>query len=180
MVPPVQRAGGEPALAPHAVLLYAEWVDGEEERPAPVVEGVEVDRDPVVGVEVVAIGDGRADATRLLVVRDDAEVDRVRRVPDQHLGALLGRPAVDRLVLVEAIEDGRLPPDRLVQLAVHLDRGFNARHVGGVRRDSSVLRCLAQQQEKRYVHGADNLTPHGRAGTSGRGRMGGWADSRIE
>ena len=114
------------ALAPDAVALGAQRVHAEEEGAAAVVEGVDVDDDVVVVVDVVAVGHGGADRGRQPVVGHDAEVDRVRRVPDQDLGLLLGGPAVHRLVLPEAAEPGGLGPGGLVEHAVDLRRRLRA------------------------------------------------------
>src|SRR4030095_2929774 len=59
--------------------------------------------------------------------RTDAEVDRCRRIPDQHLRRVGGRLAVDRLELREAREDRRLGPCWLAQLAIHGDVRLDAR-----------------------------------------------------
>ena len=53
------------ALAPDAVALGAERVHPEEEGAAAVVEGVEVEDDVVVVVDVVAVGHGGADRGRV-------------------------------------------------------------------------------------------------------------------
>ena len=120
------------ALAPHAVALGAERIHGEEEGAAAVVEGVEVEDDVVVVVEVVAVGHGGADGGGDAVVGDDAEVDRVGGVPDEDLGPLLRGAAVHRLVLPEAGEAGGLGPGGLVEDAVHPDLGrLDARDLGG-------------------------------------------------
>ena len=104
LVEPHEVAGAAGALGLDAVLLDAERVDREEERAAAVVERVEEDRDRVIPVEVVAVGDRGPDRLGLAVGGDDAEVDRLRRVPDQHFGLFLGRPAVHRLLLPEPAE----------------------------------------------------------------------------
>ena len=57
------------ALASHPVGLDTQRVDGEEECAAPVVEGVEVEDDVVVVVDVVPVGDGGTDGGRVPVVR---------------------------------------------------------------------------------------------------------------
>ena len=66
------------------------------------------------------------------VVGDDAEVDRVGRVPDQDLGPLLRGPAVHRLVLPEAGEPGGLGPDGLVEDAVHPHLDASIRGISAV------------------------------------------------
>jgi len=68
--------------------------------------------------DVVAVGAGGADHVTVDFARADAEPDGVRRVPDQDLGRLFGRAAIDRLVLGEAGEPRRVAPDVLVELAV--------------------------------------------------------------
>ena len=111
-------AGVEAAFRLDAVLLHAERVDAEDERAPPVVEGVEVDAHPVVVADVVALGHGGAHRARHRVVREDADVERVRGEPDEHLGPLARRPAVCRLVLREPAEARGLQPRRLVEAAV--------------------------------------------------------------
>ena len=142
------------ALAPHAVALDAQRVHAEEEGPAAVVEGVDVEDDVVVVVDVVAVGHGGPDRGRTAVVGDDAEVDRVRRVPHQDLGLLLGGPAVHRLVLPEAGEPGGLGPGGLVEHAVDLHGGFEPRHLRGGRAlpldDGAGNGGLDQQQQREH------------------------------
>lgn len=121
------------ALAANAVGLGAQRVHPKEERSAAVVERVEVDHDMVVVVDVVAVGYGCADGGRIPVVGDDAEVDRIRRVPDQHLGLLLGRSTVDGLVLPEPGEAGRLRPRWFIEIPVDLDGHFQAGNLRGWR-----------------------------------------------
>ena len=88
------------------------------------------------------------------VVGDDAEVNRVRRVPDQHLGPLLRGPAVHRLVLPEAGEPGGLGPDRLVEHAVDPDRRLQPGDLGGGRAlpldDGTGYGGLEQQQQREH------------------------------
>ena len=142
------------ALAPHAVALHAERIDAEEEGAAAVVEGVEVEDDVVLVVDVVPVGDGGADGGRAPVVGDDAEVDRVGRIPHQDLGLLLRGAAVHRLVLPEAGEPRGLGPHRLVEHAVDPDRRFQPRDLGGGRALSLDDRAggggLEQQQSREH------------------------------
>jgi len=45
--------------------LDAVWVDVESEQRLLVVEGVDVQADPVVGPDIVTLSDGRLDGTRV-------------------------------------------------------------------------------------------------------------------
>ena len=147
------RRPGVHAVAPHAVLLHAERVDGEQQCAAVVEIGVEQDVDAVVAVDVVAVGEGGAHHRAVGLEGADAEVDRVGRVPDEHLGGIRGGTRVRRAVLGEAGQDRGLPPHRLVQAAVDRDGGVDARRmdveparaavVGG----TGVARRLQQQEE---------------------------------
>src|SRR5919108_844728 len=64
-------------------------------------------------------------------MRDDAEVNRLWRVPDQDFGLLLGWPTIDRLILPESSKPGGPGPDRLIQLAVYLDSGLETGDLRG-------------------------------------------------
>ena len=92
------RAGAH-AVAPHAVLLHAEGIDREQQG-APVIEiGIEQDLDPVVGVDVVAVGEGGAHHVAVRLERADAEPDGIGGIPHQHFGRVLGGAAVHGAVL---------------------------------------------------------------------------------
>jgi hypothetical protein len=86
------------AFREHAVRLHAQRVHHERERATPVVEGVEQDRDVVVGAYAVAVGKRRVHRA-VPLVGTDAEVDCVLGVPDQHLGRVVCRQPIDRTVL---------------------------------------------------------------------------------
>jgi hypothetical protein len=107
------------ALGAHAVQLHAQRVHAEKERAAPVTERVQEDDDVVVAADVVSVRARGADELRLRVVRDDAEVDGVRRVPDADLRPLHGGPPVRRLVLREPADDRGPGPHVFLQHAVH-------------------------------------------------------------
>ncbi|OLC98218.1 MAG: hypothetical protein AUJ00_00045 [Gemmatimonadetes bacterium 13_1_40CM_3_70_6] len=121
------RRAGVHAVAPHAVLLDAERVHGEEQGTAVVVVGVEQDVDAVVAVDVVAVGERRAHHGAVRLEGAHAEVDRVGRVPDEHLRRVGGGARVHRPVFGEAGEHRGLLPHRLVEAAVDRDRGVDAR-----------------------------------------------------
>src|SRR5205085_447293 len=115
------------AVAPDAVFLYAERIHREHRGTAVIEVGVEQDGDVVVGVDVVAVGEGGAHRVAVALERADAEVDRVGRVPHQHLGRILGGAPVHGAVLRESREAGGPAPHRLVQHAVDLHLGLEAR-----------------------------------------------------
>ncbi len=81
----------------------------------------------VLAPDRVAIRVRRADGVGLAVVGEDAEVDGVGRVPDEHLGPLHGRAAVRRFELREAGEPHGLGPGGFIQHAVDDGRGLDAR-----------------------------------------------------
>ena len=111
--------GGLESVTPHAVLLNTERIDREEERAAVVVIGVEEDLDAVVGVDVVPIGQRGSHDLAVRLVGADSEVDRIGRVPDQHLGRICRGPPVHGAILRESDEPRSAQPDRLVEHAVH-------------------------------------------------------------
>ena len=124
---PDVRSGNEPAsFALRAVGLDAERVDDENEGAIELVEGIEVDLDVVVGADAVAVGERRGNGSAWRE-RAQAEVDRVRGVPDPHFGGVGRRTFVDGGVEREAGEQRRLAPDRLVESAVDRDDGFDFR-----------------------------------------------------
>jgi len=147
------RGAGVLSLAADAVLLYAERVHGEQQRAAVVGVGVEQQLDLIVALDVVAVGQGGAHHRAVRLERPDAEVDRVGRVPDQHLGRILGGAAVGGKVLRESGEPRRLAPDRLVQLAIHPDGRLDAwdgdvELAGAATIDGGGCRyCLKYQQQ---------------------------------
>src|SRR4030095_13184316 len=97
-----------------------------------IVERVEVDRDAVFVAEVVAVGDGGTDGRRVLRVGDDPEINRIRRIKDARLGALLGGSAGGGWVLMEAGQPRGLGPGRLTQRPIDRDGGTrDSRNVNG-------------------------------------------------
>src|SRR5205823_12673562 len=107
----------------HAILLHAERVDREQERAAPIVEGVQEDLDLVVGVDVVAVGERRADDATMRLVCANPEVNRVRSVECEHVRAVLRRPAIDGAVLRKTGQQRRLLPRRFVEQTVDVHGG---------------------------------------------------------
>ncbi len=142
-----EEVDGRPRrVAQRAVGLHAERVHAEDQRLAPVVEGVEQDLDVVVAGDLVAIGERGAHAGRVLVGAD-AEVDGRRRVPDQHRGRVVGRPVVVGEVLREATQHRGPRPDRLVESTVHGDDGVaDPRHGHGRGRGDDRAHRHASQQ----------------------------------
>jgi len=117
------RAADEPAggdvgtLDQRAVALHAERIHREHEHLFRVVKCAQQDLDVVVAEDLVPVGKGHG-RTAVRLVRADAEVDRVGRVPDQHLGGIGGGHAVVRGVLRETGQDGGMRPDRVRQIAI--------------------------------------------------------------
>ena len=121
------RAGNEPAaFALRPVGLNAERVDDEHERAIALGERVEVDLDVVVGADVIAVGERRADR-RVRLEGANAEVDRVGRIPDEDFGGVGRRLMVDGLIDREAGEQRRAAPDGFVEDAVDLRVGGDSR-----------------------------------------------------
>ena len=128
-----------------AVLLDAERVDAEEEGLAPVVEGVEEELDVVVALDPVAVGERGVDRSGG-VEGPDAEVDARRRIPDQDLGGVGGRPLVHGLVLGEAGEHRGGEPRGLVQEPVDVGVLLQARH------GDLGLACEPGVRRLRFLH----------------------------
>ena len=98
------RSGNETTgLALRAIGLHAERIDAEHQRAIAFVEGVEVDLDVVVGSDAVAIGERRCHGS-VRLVGANAEVHRVRRIPDEHVGRVWRGARVDRRIEREARE----------------------------------------------------------------------------
>ena len=120
------RGPGVLPLAAHAVLLHPQGVHAELQGAAVVIVGVEQDLDVVVRRDIVAVGERGANDRAVALEGADAEIDRVRGVPDENFRGVVRRPAVDWPVLRESREPGRLSPRRLVEVAVDDDRGVDA------------------------------------------------------
>ena len=115
VVEPVARR--RPRLHQRPIRLHTEGIHRQHRRLAAVVEGAEEDLHEIVGEDLVAIGQ-RGMHVPVRLECPDAEVDRVRRVPDEHLGRVGGRDAVHRRILREAAEHRRPRPLGLVQHAI--------------------------------------------------------------
>ena len=136
-----EHRGGGPLLVPVGVVearfvahqrveARAARVDAEDEGVAVVVIGVEQHREGVVAVErVVAPQLRRADVGGHAVVEHGADVEIRLIVGNANGGALARVAALVWLTLLEAGDDRRLLPDRIVQAAVELGwRGDLQRH----------------------------------------------------
>jgi hypothetical protein len=121
-----EAAGGAPRFHERAVELDAEGIHAEHRGLAPVVEGAEHDRHVVVGGDPVAVGEGGVDLP-VRLARANAEVDRRRRVPDQHVGRVGGGNPVLRVELRKIAQPGCSGPGRLVEHAVDLDARVDPR-----------------------------------------------------
>src|SRR5204863_72289 len=73
--------------------------------------------------DVVAIGEGRPHHVAVHLECADAEIDRVRRIEDEHLRRIRGRAAIHRPVLREAFEHRGLAPHIFIERAVQPYRG---------------------------------------------------------
>jgi hypothetical protein len=118
------------------------------------VKGVEVEDDVVLVVDVVPIRDGCADSRRVSIVGNDAEVNSLRRIPDEDLGFFLRATAIHRLILPEAREPSSLRPDRFIELPVDLNGGLETGNLRGGRalpldNSAKVWAGALKQQEKR-------------------------------
>ena len=117
----VDRDGGLPDRVPRVVAVGVVGDDGVALRAGgadlecrarqPVVERIDIEREPVgVGI-LVPPRHARDDPGGLAVVQPHADVERGVVVENAHLGALGGRLAFVRLVLAERRRP-RLPPAR--------------------------------------------------------------------
>ena len=133
-------AGGPPLrcladFVDRAVHLDAEGVYPEEQRLSLVVKGTEQDLDVVIGIDLVAVRE-RGMHRAVFLECANAEVDRGRRVPDQHLcGVRRGHP-IGRRELRETGEQGCPAPHPLVEMAVDDRLCLHPR-----RRDGQLLRA---------------------------------------
>ena len=111
------------ALALHAVRLYAERVDDEDERTPPVVEGVEMHLDVVVTAHTIAVSEGGVDrlSAPMRLEGADPEVDRGSGIEDEDVGGVGCGTLVDRLVEGEPREKHCAPPCRLIERAIDRD-----------------------------------------------------------
>jgi len=163
------RAGADP-VAPDAILLDPQGIDGEQRGAAVVEIGVEQDLDAVIRIDVVAVGERRANDLAVRLERPDAEIHRLRRVPHEDLGRVLGGAAVYGTVLGEAGERRGLTPHTLVEDPVNGDLGFDPRDVdvelpGTPVVDGAVTRL---EDEEEGEHGMKNRTRNAECGTRNR------------
>src|SRR6185503_11520851 len=77
-----------------SILLNAVWIEAEQKRDLARVVGIEKDLDLILAVDVVPIGMCRAYDVAMDLPGANAEVDRLGRIPHQHLGGLFGRTAI--------------------------------------------------------------------------------------
>jgi hypothetical protein len=119
LVDPGDPRLGRP-LGHRAVALDAEGIHAEHDRLATVVERADENLDVVVRLDLVAVRQSGVDGAGRSV-RPDAEVNRGRRIPDQHLCSIVRRAAVDGGILGESGERYGLTPRRFLQRAVHRD-----------------------------------------------------------
>jgi len=161
--------GAREPFASHAVFLRSQRVDREQQRAAPVVEGVEQDLNLVVGVDVVAVGERRAHDVAVRLERPNAEVHRVGSIEDEDLGRVRRGPAIDGTVLREAREQRGLAPDRLVQHAVEAN-GFrlDARNPNLGLTQAAVVHVLLasrlDEEQKGGEHGTKTTMRKGECG----------------
>ena len=146
------------AFAAHAVLLDSERVHREKQGAAMVVVRVQQDLDVVVGVDVVAVGEGGAHHVPVGFVGADAEVDRVGGVPHERDRGIRRGTAVHGAILREAGEPGGGAPDGLVEHPVddrcRLEpRRADVELTGVAVVDGAGIARGLQQQEQRGEHG---------------------------
>ena len=157
--PPVgQDAGlGAPQCVPFvqnaAVVLEkpfaagAERIDVEGVAIAARHVGIEVDTDEIVAVQgTVAPFDAREDAVRLIVIGHDGDIEIVLVVEDADGRALTAGCAFVGVRLVKLVDDLRLAPNWVGEIAVdgRRLRGVDSRRLGGrpIGRKVADRRCL--------------------------------------
>src|SRR5207244_12327153 len=86
----------------------------------------EQDGNVVVRVDVVTVGERGAHHVTVRLEGADPEVDRVGRVPHEHVGRVFGGATVHRSVLRKGRQQRGAAPRRLVEHAVDLHRGRDA------------------------------------------------------
>jgi hypothetical protein len=144
-------------LDQRAVALHAERVHREHQRLLAVVERAEQDLHVVVAEDLIAVGQCRR-GLAMQLEGADAEVDRIRGVPHQHLRRVHRRHAVVRGVLRKARQQRRARPRRIAEVAVDHDVGVESwnPHVQlalAARVDSyRVRRGAAEQQTQCQQH----------------------------
>ena len=109
------RRGAARAFREGAVELDAERVHAKHQRLARVVIGTEEDDHVIVGLDAIAIGQRRANGAGRRRGAN-AEMNRGRRIPHEHVGGVIGRRAIDRRIARKPREHRGLRPHRLVQL----------------------------------------------------------------
>ena len=134
----LQRAAGNTRsgrhFGAHAVGLHAEGINREHEGAAAIEERVEMQRDPVVAGNAVALGERGAHGPRRRKGAD-AHIQGLRCVPHPHLDGVLRRAPVYRAVRREIRKQARSLPGRLVEHPVDGDGVVEARgaHVDAAR-----------------------------------------------
>ena len=123
-----EAAGGDVgALDQRAVALHAERIHREHPCLFRVVKCAEQNLDVVVTEDLVPIGE-RHGRTAVRFEGANPEVDRVGRVPHQHLGGVRSWHAVVGGVLREAGQHRGMRPDRIRQIAVDENVGVDPRN----------------------------------------------------
>jgi hypothetical protein len=113
------------AFNPHSVGLDPQGIHAEDQRAATVIERIDQELQVVVVLNVVSVGQSRIDLT-VRLEGPNSEVDGIRRVPDQHLRAVVGWETVRGLILGKTTQDRGGAPDVLLEQPVYDDLGFDS------------------------------------------------------
>ncbi len=141
------------AVVEERVGLVAAGVDAQLDRRAAIVPGIEKHGDVVVGADdLVPLDEGGADLLRLGIEGVDADVEGLLVVGEVDHGLRLRLGVVGRIGLIEGVEDGRLLPGVVVELAVDGDLAGQPGH-GQRRADGGGLGGQRGERKQRESEG---------------------------
>ena len=122
----------------HTVTLNADRIHAEHQRLPTVVIGAEEQLDVVVLRDLVAISQRIAHRAGWRICAN-SDVQRGGGVEHEHFGTVARRDAIGRIELRKSGQQRGLPPDRLIEHAVHYGGGVIARRGDGQRTAAAVV-----------------------------------------